>query len=152
MMLRWSDPAYGQHYREVGDHAVILGSWAWTDSPQLVRIVEATETRPPSPDAAGVACSNHDIPDFGEIYQAETVWHVTPIAQWRADRNSEPVFCFILEAGPRPIVHAILCTWGAFLNDQGDTIDQWGVYMNKKNAHMWAHLTSGHTADGDAKG
>lgn len=139
MILRWSDPAYGQHYLDGITHAVIARAVDWRDSARIIRMTADPDQ--PMMDVDGNVPDG--VVDLAKAYQCQEVVHLVPRSLWAEPRTSDAkppsvVSVLAYDGTGGPTLHTILCTWGAFLNDNGDTIDQWNVYM--KNRHMWEHL------------
>lgn len=149
MYIRWSDPAYGQHYlggRHL-DHAVIVGAYDWSSSQRIVRMVNDHDDR----SASLVPEDNEvdNIVDLAKIHGCAEVVHTIRRSMWTPSlafpetpdsRAPSIVSVLAYDGNGSPTLHTILCTWGCFMNDAGDTIDQWNVYMNPTNKRMWEHL------------
>lgn len=125
MILRWTDPAYGQHYIDGVRHATLLGVWGWNDDPRVERMVRASSDGTPVSETPSRGSSEQPcIPDYASAYECAEVWHVTPAPLWRPDQTPAVLYMLVNSYDGAPAVHSIVCVWAALLNDQGDTIDR----------------------------
>lgn len=122
MILRWTDPAYGQHYLDSIDHVAVVGSWGWNET-SAGRSCAADPT-----DVDRDIGNTVEIPDWGALYECATVHHSTPRSLWRDGTTPLAQYVHVTRRvdDKRTVteVHVFLCVWFALLNDRGDTIDQ----------------------------
>jgi hypothetical protein len=152
MILRWTDPAYGQNYLDDVEQIRFLSSWGWSDSPDARAMVEAAKNGTPvsHPVELRQTHSNQDcpdIPDYEAIYGVPLVWDLGNPTLWRPFQTSDqppPVLAFIeVVYGDRDTeVWAIICIWMALLSGQGDTVD------TLVNARSVARRATASAADG----